>query len=811
MENHLKKILVFVHSHIDVEWYWTVETTLEWTKEILDSAVALLKLDPDYRFAQDQTFLIKSYYDSLEPAEQENFRRFVKEGRFDVVGGMYVQPEVAEPHGECLIRQISTGQAWLQATFGSRCRIGWLIDTFGQIPQIPQILSRSGYTHIVFWRDISPEVDFDSMPADFFWRSPDGTNLRAHWLPGGYSVRPAQVKLAMDHHATHHVLLPQGDDVVRPNQNTAEIRLEIGDKLEKLGYPFGEIRIVSPSEFFAAVDTEGYEFPVLDYDFNPPFYGQDLRGTYDNRIKQKQRNRAAEASLLSAECLASLSTLKGLPYPKETLEALWEKVLFSQFHDTVACSSSDPVYLGVMARLGTVLETSQKMTSNALEMLSSASGEKGNQVVVFNPLSFTRSVICRIPMPAGDAITDENGESLPVSLRTDAFGNPEAEFEAKDLPALGFKVYTLGPIGQPSPSAPIQRIETTIENEFYRLRWDGKNGDLTSIWDKKQAREVLAAPGNAIVAMREKNPDMEGNIYLTGEEIRSNSFDAAQIEIIADAIGERVRITSPFQDCQLIRTVNLYHGSQRIDFETALIDFQGGDVMVKASFPLNLDWSGLRPLYETAFAATSRPSGHYAAQTWVDCSDSHYGAALFNQGTPGYWVGDGCLELTLLRSFANYTSYQRGGLEKGVPGYATSTQTELAREHGDHTFRYSLYPHAHLENTGELFQIGQSLNFPPIILPGISTCEKSSESIIACGPNFSMTALKQAEDGSGLVFRGFETAGQAHEVSLTISPSIRSISRCDLTETPLESLAIASGKSTFSCAPYEIVTLRLEI
>ena len=813
MNDAQKFIHVVPHSHIDVEWYWTAATTRLWTEDILSRAMDLLRRDPDYRFIQDQVYLIREFYEGLPPSEQADFHRFVSEGRLELVGGMFVQPEVAEPNGECLVRQILYGQAWLQATFGFRSRIGWMIDTFGQIPQLPQVLARSGYSHVVFWRDISPEIDFKSMPSDFLWMSPDGTKIRTRWLPGGYSDNPSQTRMAMDHNNTHNVLLPYGNDVARPTETSSEVMQIINDRLTDLGFHPASMRVSSASEYFTAADSEGASFPILDCDFNPPFYGQDLRGTYDNRIRQKLLNRAAERSLLNAELLSGLAVLHAAPYPKAALDAQWEKLLFSQFHDTMACSSFDPVFVAAMQRLGQVKENAGSLGARALGVLAGCSETGGSQLVVFNPLSFARSAVCRFALPAenstGVIVLDESGQALPGGVLSAGEAAGQYEFLAPDLPPVGYRVYRLE-AGKSDAVAPqLNQSQASLENKYFRIRWDAQTGDLTSLWDKTAGCEVLSGAGNAIVAMREKNPDMEGNIYLTGEEAHTGQYQATSIDILSDDLAERLQISSSFQDCSLIRTVSLYRGTPRIDFETTILDFKGGDVMVKVSFPLALDWARVRPVYETAFAATSRPFGHYAAQTWVDCSDGGRGAALFNHGTPGYWVGDGKLELTLLRSFANYLGYQRNGLPKGIPGYENSTQTELAREHGTHHFQYSLYPHPHLEHPGELFRIGQSLNTPPVVLVNCAPKGPTQASYIACEPDFAMTALKQAEDGQGLVLRGFEISGLAHDVTVSLPGAVQEVWRCDLMEQPLEHLAVPSGKVVFPCAPYEIVTLKL--
>jgi alpha-mannosidase len=250
---------------------------------------------------------------------------------------------------------------------------------------------------------------------------------------------------------------------------------------------------------------------------------------------------------------------------------------------------------------------------------------------------------------------------------------------------------------------------------------------------------------------------------------------------------------------------------ERIDFRTTLRDFTGGDVLVKVSFAPRLDRRTVQRVYETPFAATARPEGHFAARTWVDCSDGRSGIALLNRGTPGYWIANGKLELVLLRSLANYTAYQNSALKKGMPGFEHSPQTELAREQGTHQFDYALAPHRGSWRSGGLPQMGLGYNTPLANLTGLGSVvvEHAGRSFLACSPDFLLTAIKRAEDGSGLVVRGYETRGQAHRVALRLPRAVRRAQRTNLLEEAGEALPVSRGRVSFACRPHEIVTLRL--
>jgi alpha-mannosidase len=812
---------IMPHSHIDVEWYWTFPTTQEWTKDILDKAMALLRSDPEFRFTQDQVVLLKSYWENLKSDGRAFFKQMVAEGRLAIVGGMYVQPEVAEPSGESLVRQILVGQSWLAATLGIRVRCGWFIDTFGQIPQIPQILRRAGYDAYVFWRDIPPEFPVASLPADFQCESPDGSRIVTHWLAGGYSMGDALVRAAVQHSRSSEVLLPYGSDVSRPTQDSAAMRRDVEARLGKLGIAEPRLRVSTAVEYLEHLRAAADQLPVLHLDFNPPLRSQDLRGTYDNRIELKKRNRAAEQALYSAECLAAIASTAAHAYPQATFQRLWEKLLFTQFHDTMGGSHSDAVYVSAMERLALVLSDSEQMAAASLRQILPGAREVGDWLAVYNTLSFPRSELCQVRLPAaqlsskaGLRLQDAVGRIIPFHEREGGNGTspgPERiiEFMAKEVPATGYRAYRLVSAKRRPSTRSGKMGSHALENDRFHLEWDPKTGDVTRLWDKRLGRELLSGPSNVLIAAKERNPDLEGDLHLTGEEVRSSACPALSITPGRDELSLHVSIVNQLPDCLLEREIILFDQLARIDFRTTLRDFAGGDLLVKASFAPRLDWRKVQTVYETPFAATPRPEGHFAAQTWVDCSDGVVGVGLLNRGTPGYWVAGRQLELVLLRSLANYTGYQRSGLRKGVLGFEHSTQTELAREHGTHVFEYALVPHRGSWRSGQLPHLGRSYNTALLNLGGLSgaVSRQGDSSFTTCGPGFVLTAIKGAENGHGLILRGYETLGQAHRVTLKLPKGVRLVQRTSLLEEMVEALPLVQGTVRFLCRPHEIVTL----
>jgi alpha-mannosidase len=804
---------IMPHSHIDVEWYWTVSTSKEWSKEIFDRAIRLLKENPDFRFTQDQTYLLREYYNALSAEEKEYFKQVVTEKRLALVGGMFVMPEVAEPCGEALIRQILVGQHWLQDTFGMRTECGWFIDTFGQIPQIPQILYRSGYRYNVFWRDIPLNVNFETMPANFYWQAPDGSRILTHWLPGGYDSTKTQVGINLAHQKSGHLLQPYGGDVTRPPRQFSEIKQVMTKKLALFDITNPSMDIVTGPEYMAIIDQEKNRLPVMQCDFNPPYRAADLRGCYSNRIELKKRNRAAEASLFNAEVLATLAWQQGKPYPKEQFSELWEKLLFTHFHDIIGGSHHDRVYQSAMDRLLAVLEGTEKLVQESCA--PDLSAQSTNRIAIMNSLSFQRSELVSmrvsktsLPDQQEIELRTSSGEVLPcrVTPIQDSPAEAKLEWVVRDMPAMSTLQYQIA-LSAKAVSAAHQLPTDRIENEYYTVIVDTLTGDLVSLFDKKLRKELMQDRGNEVVAEQEKNPDLEGVMYLTGAEWRSRNYRTTDCHMLRDALGSHFVCRSTFKDCSIERTISLLDHMARVDFHTRIVDFTSGDLFFKVSFPLKMDSTKIHRTYETAFAATPCQEGYVGAQTWIDFSDDRFGVALINHGTPGYWLQGERLELVLLRTFSNYTHYQRSGLKRKVPGYESSTQTELAREHGTHEFDYCLVSHSGPWQNGNLMAMGQSYNIPVVSIAGKTWPQTG---LVSFTGNFIMTAMKQSYDGKSIVVRGFETRGKRHKVHMNLSSSIKEVCKTNLLEEQPEKLAIKNRRVEFECAPFEIVTFSLQ-
>ena len=107
------------------------------------------------------------------PDMNAEIKQRIKEGRWEIVGGMWVEPDLNMPDGESLVRQLLIGKRWYQKEYGVDVRIGWNPDSFGYNWQLPQIYKKSGVDYFVTqkmaWNDTN-QLPFKL----FWWESPDG-------------------------------------------------------------------------------------------------------------------------------------------------------------------------------------------------------------------------------------------------------------------------------------------------------------------------------------------------------------------------------------------------------------------------------------------------------------------------------------------------------------------------------------------------------------------------------------------------------------------------------------------------------------
>jgi len=806
------------HSHIDVVWYWTYDQTIVVTTDILNHALDLFHRDPRFTFTQDQMVAIEPFWNSLPNSEKEFLRRMVRERRFELATGMYLQPDEAESDFESLVRQFYPALSWMESTFSTKVSTAWNVDTYGHTRQMPQLFKKAGLSNFVFMRDVLPSMQA-SIKSPFYWEGADGSKILSYWLSGSYSLdwrrMSENIRSFVEHRAPglNDILLLYGGDLAVPTETTAQMEAKIRDAAGKADIPVKKIVFCTPSQYFEAVRKSGVALPTYRNDFNPPLFIQDLRGLYGERPDTKIANRRAEYLLESAEKLSSIASRFGQKYPAEKLHTGWLQVIFNQDHDALPGSHTDPVDENMMSRYGGALEAGRGALADSMYSISrnvNTSAGKHYPILVFNPLSFTRTEAVRYTplfkeQIANFRLVDDAGNAVPV--RTDFAGRREAsgplsmaaiEFVARDIPPMGYRLYQLEPLDGSIQLAKTQQPEEQVSNRFFTVGIDLKTGGIRSIVSRATGEELLQAgayQGNELVLEEENDPDMEGMLHFAKSEVSMQRYPVDSMTGTHDEIGIRIRLGGPFLSGRRQQEIRLYNDIPRIDFKTELLGFPGHDGLLTVVFPLRAGepttWN-----YETHNAVTPRPDGIYYAQSFVDAQQSRGGVAFLNRGMGGVQAEGSLIRLILLRSITNYGGYY----------------SPKASEAGSHTFEYSLYAHSG-DWRNAVVEQAHSFDSPlmPIATDAHPGALPSHHSFVSVEEgHFEITALKRSEDGKSLIVRGHETTGTKGRVTVSFDRAPVQAWLADLTERPGSRVPVQNGRIQFDCNAFEFVTLRLE-
>ena len=338
------------HAHLDTAWLWPIRETRRKVVRTFANALSLLKANPDYVFCHSQA---QHYAWVAQDAPEvfEEVKRFVALGRWEIVGGMWVETDLNLPSGESLLRQLVQGQRSFQDWFNTTCRGAFLPDDFGYPAGLPQIVAHAGcewfFTQKLSWNETN------KMPHhSFWWEGLDGTKVFAHFSPiDTYNalLLPSQLRFAernyRDHAGSSHslVLYGHGDGGGGPTQTMIE-RGRLAHDLDQVP----RVTFSKVDQFFTQLmDEYQDDAPV----WNGEMYFEKHRGTYSTQIGTKQGNRWSERLLHELELWSAT-----VGFRPATIDELWQRVLTQQFHDIIPGSSIAWVHQDAEAEFAAVAE-----------------------------------------------------------------------------------------------------------------------------------------------------------------------------------------------------------------------------------------------------------------------------------------------------------------------------------------------------------------------------------------------------------------------------------------------------------------------
>jgi len=699
-------VALIAHSHLDIAYYWRRIHAVQKNLRTVLIQLRLMDKYPDFKYTHTQPYV----YETLEkyyPDVFEELKEKVKNGQFEPVGAMYVEPDCNIPTAESLVRQCLYGQQTYKRMFGKTVNNAWLPDVFGNSWILPQILKKSGVDYFVS-NKMSTWNDTNRFPHNnFIWKGIDGTDVLACVPPTHFITwnMPSQIQenweayIDKDSGGQTMNMFGYGDG----GSGCAEEMIELMHRFDKLSI-MPKCEHMGGQEFLEKNLKNNKELQTWDGEL----YLEMHRGTFTTKSEMKRANRRLEYKLRDAEML---SVLRGEDN-RQAITSAYKKLLINQFHDILPGSHIHPVY-----------EDAMKDYSDIEKCVD---GIIGTGTKYFNTLNFTRDALTFVP--------NKKGTSTRYGVRGNWIIPNIPALSSSSLRATKFNGEWLNCNGN------------NIETPFYKAVLND-DGSIASLIDKKQDRQWVDGDFNKLKIYT----DHPGN--YDAWDILPNYKDK-QIEI---NVKEKLALAELDGECATFKTVlstekstwtmliRFFRRSCGIEVEN-IVDWNEKHKLAKAEFDCNV--LTRKALCDTSAGFIERDTHKNTTwqqarfetchHKWADLSETDGGIAIINDGKYGIGFDENTMSLSLLRA---------------------TIRPDVTSDMGQHNFCYMIYPHNKNAVDANINKIAFQFN-EQLVKADVQYSGDTFEPLY-------LQAMKQSEDGSMTVIRLSEQDGKRGKIKLS--------------------------------------------
>ncbi|HEY3377679.1 MAG TPA: glycoside hydrolase family 38 C-terminal domain-containing protein [Armatimonadota bacterium] len=844
------------HAHIDMNWMWSWPETVAIINDSFSTMLRLMDEFPDFTFSQSQA----STYAAMErhnPALLERIAARVREGRWEVTASHWVEGEKNIAGGESLCRHLLYTRAYMQQLFGlapEDVTIDWAPDTFGHPASMPTYLTRGGVKYSYLHR---PGCYTAPRPELFWWQAPDGARvLVRNDMKQGYNGRiyPGVIAPMID-----YLKLTQAQDYMVVygvgDHGGGPTRRDLRCAVDMASWPiFPVVKFSTAAAYFQQVEKLGDTLPTHIGELNT-----EVTGCYTTQTLIKKCNRFGEARLYDAEVAASVAHAGfGQPYAQDLFVEAWRDTLFNHFHDILPGSgvhdtrtythglfqktmaTTGQIETQALRRLAAEIDTSAA-ASAALPELPPTFGGWGlgagvgfntkdgglagyeplgaghRPIMLFNPLAWERRDVAQVQVwdqaqgvdtrPLHErSYSAEGPDGVRVPAQVVTHGNYWGHEYVTltfpvTVPGLGYALYIVREEDIPASAAstlahlgythhcyylPAERGELGLENGALRVEIDPHTGGIRHLVEKASGAEIVSDAPLLEYAVERRHGMTAWTIAHTGAPEYPQVVEIRRGQLGPHSITLDVEMR--IHESNFTLTYELREGDPRLYLHLRGVWFQRGTPetgipSLSAVFPLNLQDTAGR--YEIPFGALDRPYNNgdeLPALEWAQVTGTLDGTAagclLMNDSKHGYALDGNVLRLSLIRS---------------------PYDPDILPEVMEHEVHLALLPFTGTHSSDAATRAARELNHPlRVIATDVHTGTlPAQESFAAITPaNVILSGLKRAEDGSGLIVRVYDIAGQATTAEITLHPTLLgrlvSAQEVDLLERPL---AASSAKT----------------
>ena len=853
-DNHT--MYMVANAHIDTAWQWPYEDTArDILKDTMGREIKALEEDSNRSFtmsASKHYEWVKEYY----PEMYEKIKKFMENGQWDNPGGQVVEPDLNIPSGESLVRQNLEGQHFFEKEFGKISTVGYVPDTFGFSGQFPQILLKSGMASFVTtklnWQNDGNNGQNERKSDVFLWNGIDEISQVLSYAPyrdyvADYSDGEIREAFA------------------RNKQQGAETNVKIalgmfgggdhGGGVDGNGYnryvnktvDGAEVKLTTVTEFFEELKKEDLT-DVREVDGE--MYFENHRGTYTSWGQVKKYNRKNEILAEKAEKAAAVGNwLNAMPdADAANLNTAWDRILINQFHDVLPGSSIPYAYMDTYNDQELAERLMENTLGSGMDSMAYVADTQveGTPVLVFNALSWNRDGMVETDVkfdesvPANLAVYDGAEKLLTAVLkRDDENKTAKIRFYAKNIPAVGYKVFSVGADKGENVASSLSISDTgndiVMENENLKVEIDKGTGNIRQIYNKKDGnrKAFVDGTGSELHVLR----DTGGNNYPAWDVIRSE-MNAAPVGILNEAQSVKVveesaqrvvvRVTKKWQNSVLKQDMILDANSDKVDVDME-VDWKENQQMLKVAFPIAADADMAN--YEMAYGSLQRPTTRDTEQDarkfevsghkWADITDNDgsHGVSILNDSKYGWDAlkqdgGGTRLRLSVLRSPI--------GASVRCSGWDPA---EYYIDKTHHEFSYSVYPHTSDWKAADTVHKGYEFNYEAdakqaLKHEGKLGANHSFASAQSESNNVQLTVMKTPTDDAGaknkLVLRTYESEGKdGSKVTLTLPGKVISAKEVNLLEhndSKLnKNIGVNGNTISYDVDKYEITTVEVTL
>lgn len=704
-------VALIAHSHLDIAYYWRRIHAVQKNLRTVLIQLRLMDRYSDFKYTHTQPYI----YETLEkyyPDVFSELQQKVKNGQFEPVGAMYVEPDCNIPSAESLIRQCLYGQMTYKRMFGSFVNNAWLPDVFGNSWILPQIFKKCGVDYFVS-NKMSTWNDTNRFPHNnFIWRGIDGSELLACVPPTHFITwnAPSQIQENWEAYIDKDLggqtmnMFGYGDG----GSGCTDEMIELMHRFEKLSV-MPKCEHMGGAEFLEKNLKDNKNLQVWDGEL----YLEMHRGTFTTKAELKKINRRLEYKFRTAEMLGVMKNENN----QDKITELYKRFLVNQFHDIIPGSHIHPVYEDAVKDY----EYIESQLDNLI----------GTGDFYFNTLNFDRTLLTFVP--------SKNGSSVRLGKK----GN----WLCPNIPALESKRLR----ASKGDNDWYNFTDGVVETPYYRAELN-PDGSFACLFDKQLCRDWTKGEFNKLKLYVDKPGNYDAWDILPNYKDKQAEITVSSPLALSRADNECLELKTVLKTEKSTWTmlIRFFKRNRGIEVENN-VDWHEKHRLAKAEFACNV--LTRKALCDTSAGYIERDTHTNTSwqqarfevchHNWCDLSETDGGIALINDCKYGVGFKDNTMSLSLLRA---------------------TVRPDVTSDMGQHSFCYMILPHEKDAVSARINNISLEYNVPLVKTDAEWSLEKFE--------GLFLQAAKFSEDGTMIVLRLSEQNGSRGSIKLPFEVTV---------------------------------------